>query len=84
MDKVFSECVRILRPGRLCTIIVGTNNNQLGKALKVSPEEVTGLHETLVDVGSKHGLQLVKMMSRPITGISNTMRREYIVMLRRK
>ncbi len=83
MDKVLSECVRVLRPGRLCTIIVGTNNNQLGKALKVSPEEVTGLHEILVDMGSKHGLQLVKMMSRPITGISNTMRREYIVMLRR-
>ncbi len=83
MDKVLSECARVLRPGRLCTIIVGTNNNQLGKALKVHPEEVPGLHEILVDMGSKHGLQLVKMMSRPITGISNTMRREYIVMLRR-
>jgi len=83
MDKVILECARVLRPGRLCTIIVGTNNNQLGKALKVSPEEVPGLHEILVDMGSKHGLQLVKMMSRPITGISNTMRREYIVMLRR-
>ena len=83
MDKVLSECARVLRQGRLCTIIVGTNNNQLGKALKVSPEEVPGLHEILVDIGSKYGLQMVKMMSRPITGISNTMRREYIVMLRR-
>jgi DNA modification methylase len=83
MDKVLSECARVLRSGRLCTIIVGTNNNQLGKALKVSPEEVPGLHEILVDTGSKHGLQMVKMISRPITGISNTMRREYIVMLRR-
>ena len=83
MDKVVSECARVLRPGRLCTIIVGTNNNQLGKALNVHPEEVTGLHEILVDIGSKYGLQMVKMMSRPITGISNTMRREYIVMLRR-
>ena len=83
MDKVVSECARVLRPGRLCTIIVGTNNNQLGKALNVHPEEVTGLHEVLVDIGSKYGLQMVKMMSRPITGISNTMRREYIVMLRR-
>jgi DNA modification methylase len=83
MDKVISECARVLRPGRLCTIIVGTNNNQLGKALKVSPEEVPGLHEIIIDMGSKNGLQLVKMMSRPITGISNTMRREYIVILRR-
>ena len=83
MNKVLSECARVIRQGRLCTIIVGTNNNQLGKALKVAPEEVPGLHEILVNMGSKHGLQLVKMMSRPITGISNTMRREYIVMLRR-
>ena len=83
MDKVVSECARVLRPGRLCTIIVGTNNNQLGKALNVHPEEVTGLHEILVDIGSKYGLQMVKMMSRPITGISNTMRREYILMFRR-
>jgi len=83
MEKVLSECARVLRPGRLCTIIVGTNNNQLSKAFGVSPDEVLGLHEILADLGSKHGLQLVKMISRSITGISNTMRREYIVMLRR-
>jgi len=81
MDKVLSECARVLRPNRLCTIIVGTNNNQLGKALGVPPEEVRGLHEILTDLGSRHGFQSVKTMSRPITGISNTMRREYILML---
>jgi len=83
MDKVLSECARVLRPGRLCTIIVGTNNNQLGKILGVSPEKVRGLHEILADLGLNHGFEVVKMMSRPITGISNTMRREYILMLRR-
>jgi len=83
MDKVLTECARVLRPGRICTIIVGTNNNQLGKALGVSPEKVRGLHEILADLGSNHDLELIKMMSRTITGISNTMRREYILMLRR-
>jgi hypothetical protein len=83
MDRIIAECARVLRPGRLCTIIVGTNNNQLGKALGVSPEKVRGIHEILADLGSKHHLELIKMMSRPITGISNTMRREYILMLRR-
>lgn len=83
MDKVLSECARVLRPGRLCTIIVGTNNNQLGKALGVSPEKVRGLHEILADLGSNHAFELIKMMSRPITGISNAMRREYILMFRR-
>jgi DNA modification methylase len=81
MEKVVSECSRVLRQGRLCTIIVGTNNNQLGKALKTSPDKVQGLHELLIEMGSKVGLKLVKMMSRPIMGISNTMRKEYIVML---
>ena len=51
MEKVLSECSRVLRPGRLCTIIVGTNNNQLSKALGVSPNEVTGIHEILADMG---------------------------------
>ncbi len=83
MDRILTECARVLRPGRHCTIIVGTNNNQLGKALGVSPEKVRGIHEILADLSIKHNFQLVKMMSRPITGISNTMRREYILMLRR-
>lgn len=83
MGKVLSECSRVLRPGRICTIIVGTNNNQIGKALGVSPEEVQGLHEILVEMGQEHDFKLIKMMSRPIIGISNTMRFEYIVMLQR-
>ncbi len=83
MESILVECARVLRPGRLCTIIVGTNNNQLGKALGVSPDKVQGIHEILADLGLKHHLELVKLMSRPITGISNTMRREYILMLRR-
>ncbi len=83
MEKVISECSRVLRSGKICTIIVGTNNNQLGKALGMPPEDVPGLHEILVKIGGKHDFELLKMISRPITGISNTMRREYIVMLQR-
>jgi len=84
MGKVLSECSRVLRSGGICTIIIGTNNNQLGKVLGMPPEDVPGLHEILIEMGSRHELKLVKMISRPITGISNTMRREYIVMLQRK
>jgi len=81
MDKVLSECARVLRLGCLCTIIVGTNNNQLGKVFGISPDQVKGLHEMLIDIGSCYGFKPVKVMSRPITGISNTMRREYILIL---
>jgi SAM-dependent methyltransferase len=81
MDKVLSECARVLRPGCLCTVIVGTNNNQLGKVFGISPDEVKGLHEILIDMGYFYGFKPVKVLSRPITGISNTMRREYILIL---
>ncbi len=83
MEKVLSECSRVLRPGRICTIVVGTNNNQLSKILDVSPEEVEGIDEVLVKLGAKHGLQLVRKIERQITGMANTMRSEFIVMLQK-
>ncbi len=84
MKKVLSECSRVLRPGSFCTIIVGTNNNQLGKVFGLSPDEVQGLHEILIDMGAGCGLKPAKVMSRPIIGISNTMRREYILILQKQ
>lgn len=83
MNKVVSECSRVLRQGRLCTIVVGTNNNQLAKAMNIAPQEVKGIHETLTELGEASGLRLIKKMSRPITGISNTMRREYILIFQK-
>ena len=83
MEKVLSECSRVLRSGKFCTIIIGTNDNQLGKALKMAPGEVPGLHEILVEMGSKLGFILINMMSRSIMGISNTMRKEYIVIMQK-
>jgi len=84
MSKVISECSRILRPGCFCTIVVGTNNNQLSRALKIPPEDVRGIHEMIIEFGTKNNLELIRALSRPITGISNTMRKEYILFLRRK
>lgn len=84
MEDVLSECSRVLRSGRICTIIIGTNNNQLGKVLGIPAEDVPGLHEIMIEIGIRHDFKLLKTISRPITGISNTMRREYIVMLQRK
>ncbi len=84
MDKVLAECGRVLCKGRICTIVVGTNSNQLSKVLNVSPEDVPGLHRILVELADGHGFKLVKEMSRPITGISNTMRREFILMLQKQ
>jgi len=84
IHHVVSECSRVLRPGCFCTIVVGTNNNQLSKALKISPDEVPGIHEMIIELCAKNNLKLIRTMSRPITGISNTMRKEYILFFRRK
>jgi DNA modification methylase len=83
MDKVLSECARVLKPSRLCTIIVGTNDNQLSKALNIPREEVKGLHRIIIDIASNHGFSLIRLLLRQITGIANTMRNEYIIILQR-
>ena len=48
------------------------------------PDAVQGLHEILIDMGAGVGFKPVKVMSRPIIGISNTMRREYILILQKQ
>ncbi len=81
MDKVLSECSRVLKPDHFCTIIIGTNDNQLSKALNIPKEEVTGLHKILIDIASKYHFSPIRILARQISGIANTMRNEYIVML---
>jgi len=83
MDKVLSECTRVLKPSCFCTIIVGTNDNQLSKALGIPKEQVAGLHRIFIDLALQHGFSLVRKLARQISGIANTMRSEYIVILQR-
>jgi DNA modification methylase len=83
MDQIISECARVLRKERICSIVVGTNNNQISKILNVDPDEVKGIHEQLTDMAGTHGLSLVRNIERQITGMANTMRTEFIVMLQK-
>ena len=83
MQKVLTECARVMRLGAICTIIVGTNSNQLSKVLHVPADEVPGLHQILIEMAKPVGLELVRIMSRTIVGISNTMRREQIIILQK-
>jgi len=82
MDLVVGECSRVLRRGGYCVIVIGTNDSQLSKALKLPREEVEGLHQVMTELAERHRLQAVRSIVRPITGMSNTMRREYILFLR--
>ncbi len=83
MQRVISECSRILKPGKMCTIIVGTNSNQIGKILKQDPGTVEGLDEMLVRMGHEKGLAHIRTMHRSIIGMSNTMRREQILLMQK-
>ncbi len=83
MNSVLKECGRVIRKHRFCTIIVGTNTNQLSKVLGLPANEVPGLDSLLVELAEDHGLRLVRTMRRSIVGISNTMRKEYILLLQK-
>lgn len=83
MANVLIECGRVLRPGRLCSVVVGTNNNQLSRLTGTHPDEVQGFDELVVDLGRNAGLTFVRQIDRQITGMANTMRTESIVILRR-
>jgi ubiquinone/menaquinone biosynthesis C-methylase UbiE len=83
MAQVMAECARVLRPGRFCAVVVGTNNNQLGRILGTSPENVTGIDELISRWAGDCGLHQVRKLSRQIRGMSNTMRTEYIVFLQK-
>jgi hypothetical protein len=83
MAQVMAECARVLRRGRFCTVVVGTNNNQLSKILGTSPADVTGIDQLISDWAGCCGLQQVRKLSRQIRGMSNTLRTEYIVFLQK-
>ncbi len=83
MRSVLRECFRVLKSGRHCVIVVGTNNNQLSKVLKVSSDEVTGLHQILRSEAESIGFAFTAEIPRSIRGIANTMREEFILFLRK-
>jgi RMKL-like, methyltransferase domain len=83
MRQVLKECYRVLRAGRYCVIVIGTNSNQLSKVLKTSREGLTGLHEIVRGEAQAIGFSFITQIERLINGISNTMRDEFIVFLRK-
>lgn len=83
MEQIIHECYRVLRNDKYCTIVVGTNRNQIAKILKMKPEYVKGIDEILVDLGIETGFKWEKSIERQITGMANTMKTEKIIMLKK-
>ena len=70
MKKVIQEYERVLKPGKCCAIVIGSNEIQTGGIR----------HEVEFEKFAKDcGLILFKKLIRPINGIGNVMRDEYVL-----
>ena len=86
MRLVLGQVARVLKPKRVCTLVVGSNSRQLGAAMgadPASPEVRYGLEARLIETAENHGLHLELSIRRLIVGIANSMREEHILMLRK-
>lgn len=75
MALAFKEMSRVLKPGKFCVIIVGSNSIQTG-GIK-HEEEFKAL-------ANKADLELIRDMVKPIKGIQNTLHEEHVMFFRKK
>jgi len=74
MEAIMQHCKRVLRPGRFCVVIIGSNTNQTGGV---------SLENGLVEIGAQIGMPLELQIMRQIQGIRNTMRDEFLLFFRK-
>jgi tRNA G10 N-methylase Trm11 len=75
MDKVCNEIGRVLKPQKFFTMIIGSNTNQT-RGIR--------LEQTIIDSAEKYKLNLVKKLLKPIKGMRNTMKEEYILIFKKQ
>ncbi len=74
METILRHCARVLKPGKYCVVVIGSNTNQTGGV---------SLEQRLVEIGAKVGIPLEFQITREIEGIRNTMRDEFLLFFRR-
>ncbi len=74
MDVVCSEVSRVLKPNKYFVMIIGSNTNQTGGIR---------LEQKIIDSCTRYNLNLVKSILKPIKGMRNTMKEEYILFFRK-
>lgn len=75
MDTVCAEVSRVLKKDKYFCMIIGSNTNQTGGIR---------LEQTIIDSAKKYNLPLVKSILKPIKGMRNTMKDEYILIFKKK
>jgi 16S rRNA G966 N2-methylase RsmD len=74
IEKLCAEMSRILKIGKYFAVIIGSNTNQTGGIR---------LESSVIAFSQKYGMPLVKMIQKPIRGMRNTMKDEYILIFRK-
>ncbi len=75
MELFCKESSRILKKNKYLVIIIGSNTNQTGGIR---------LENEVIKSAQNNGLKLVKTMIKPIKGMRNTMREEYILFFKKE
>ncbi len=74
MELVVKEIVRVLRPGKFAVLVVGSNTNQTGGVR---------LEQTIIDHFVAAGTTLIRSILKPIRGMRNTMKEEFVLVFRK-
>lgn len=74
MNKVLSEMYRVLKKGKYGVVIIGSNDIQTGGIR---------LETKIEEMANKNSFVLDQKIVKPIKGIQNTMKDEYILFLRK-
>lgn len=69
-DKYCQEIGRVLKKGKFFAIVIGSNTNQTGGIR---------LEQNIINSAEKNKMKLVKSIIKPIKGMRNTMKEEYIL-----
>lgn len=70
MKIVCSEIARVLKPNKFAIIVIGSNTNQTGGIR---------LEDKIIKFCDESNLKLVKSIVKPIKGLRNTMKDEYVL-----
>jgi hypothetical protein len=69
------EVSRVLKKGKFFVMIIGSNINQTG-GIK--------LEERIINSAKKYNIPLVKSILKPIKGMRNTMKEEYVLIFEKR
>jgi len=75
MDAFCLQVSMVLKKGKYFVLIIGSNTNQTGGIR---------LEETVINSAKKNNLPLVKSILKPIKGMRNTMKEEYVLIFKKQ